>query len=293
MASVAVMADSTVQMTREMADEYGIKLVPLHVVIDGKSFPEDSIDLEWFYSQLPIWRETDKLPKSSSPSVGDFLTAYHDLCRDAAQSVLGISVSAAFSGTFATAVQAKKRAEQENPDVPLEILDTMTACGAQMFIAIEAARAAKAAGSFDEVARAARNTLERVSQISISPDLYYLAKGGRIHKGRSWAGSQVANAVLMEADCSTGGVNRPLGRYKTQRQAIEALLDIVNERSGGERLHVAINHAGSPLAAEEIKAEILSRFDCAEVFITPILPLVAIHNGVGTLKFSWWGEARS
>ncbi|MFC1938595.1 hypothetical protein ACFLWM_00345 [Chloroflexota bacterium] len=70
---------------------------------------------------------------------------------------------------------------------------------------------------------------------------------------------------------------------------MRALLDIVKARSANQRLHVAINHADAAAEAEGLKDMVLSKFQCVEVYVTPILPLVTVHNGLGTLKFSRWG----
>ena len=288
MSRVAIIADTTVQMTPEMAREHGIRLVPLHVIIDGKCWAENEVDLDWFYREMPRWKESGHLPSTSSPSVGDFLAAYDELRREA-EAVLYIALSPKFSNTFNSGLQATKRAETETPGVPFKIVNTLTACGGQMLIAIAASRVG-VTGSLPEVVSLAEDLAKKTSYISLSDDLYYLAKGGRIHEGRSWVGSRVANTVLLEADYATGGVNKPLGRYKTQRQAIEALFKIVRARSGRRALHVAINHAGAPAEAQALKEQALSHFNCAEIYVTPLLPLVTIHNGPGALKFSWWAE---
>ena len=69
------MTDTTVQMTQQIADKHDIRLVPLHVIIDGKSYPENDIDLNWFYRQMPEWKRQGKLPMTSAPSAGEFLEA--------------------------------------------------------------------------------------------------------------------------------------------------------------------------------------------------------------------------
>ncbi len=288
MNKVAIMADTTVQMTQEMASDYNIRLIPLYVTIDGKSYPENQVDLAQFYVMMTKWKE-DGLPGTSAPSVGDFLDAYKELSQRA-ETVLDISLSSKFSTTFQSALQAKKLAAREKPYTPFAIVDTLTVCGAQMLIAVEASRAVANGKNLPEVVDIASNITKRVNCISLSPDLYYLAKGGRIHKGHDLARSAVTNTVLFEADYATGGVNRPLGRYKTKNQAFRALLEIIKERSANQRLHVAINHADAPIEAERLKEQVLLKFRCAEVHNTPILPLVTVHNGLGALKLSWWGE---
>jgi DegV family protein with EDD domain len=191
---------------------------------------------------------------------------------------------------FNTATQAKKMAEEELPRTAIEVVDSCTVCSAQMLIAIEAARAAAAGKSLPEVAEVANKMVKKVNNISLIDDLSLLAKGGRIHKVRPWAGSKVTNTVLIEANAATGVEHRPVARCRTKGQALKTLFDIVKERSGNGKLHVVINHADALVEAEELKKIVSSRFSCAEVFITPLYPLVTHHTGVGTRVFNWWSE---
>ncbi len=289
MKKVAIMTDTASQMTKELADEYNVKLVPIIIIIDGKEYPETEIDRAWYYEQLPKWKAADKIPTSSSASIGYFLEAYRELSQQA-EAILFISYSSKFGMMFNTAAQAKKMAEEELPQTAIEVIDSVTHCGAQMLIVLEAARAAAAGKSLPEVVEVANRMVKRVNNISLIDDLSLLAKGGRIHKVRPWAGSKITNTVLIEASVATGGEHKPLARCKTKGQVLKTLFELVKERSGNGKLHVAINHADALVEAEELKELASLRFPCAEVFITPLYPLVTHHTGVGTRLFSWWSE---
>lgn len=289
MKKVAIMADTVSELTKELADEYNIKLVPITIIIDGKEYPETEIDRDWYYEQLPKWKAADKVPTSSSASIGFFLESYRELSQQA-EAILCITYSSKFGMMFNTATQAKKMAEEELPQTTIEVVDSCTVCGAQMLIAVEAARAAAAGKSLAEVVEVANNMVKRVNNITLMDDLSLLAKGGRIHKVRPWAGSKITNTVLVGATVATGGEHKPIARCKTKGQALKTLFDIVRERSGNGKLHVAINHADALVEAEELKELASSRFPCAEVFITPLYPLVTHHTGVGTRVFNWWSE---
>ena len=289
MPKVAIAADTTSEISEEIAQEYNIRLVPLYVSMDGKSYPENEIDLSWFCQNVPQWKKENKVITSSAPSVGDFVNAYRELSKQA-EAVLAICLSSKFSATFGSALEAKKMVSGEIPGVTFEVFDTMTVCGAQMLITLEASRAAQAGGGLDEVLKHASSITDRVNYISLSSDVSNLAKCGRIHRARNLAGSKLVNTVLMQATRATGGEHRPLGRYSTRKKAMTRIIEIVKERSGSGKLHVAINHADALAEAIELKNRALSEFQCREIFICQSLPLVTYHEGVGNLKFSWWSE---
>jgi len=284
---VAVMTDTVSQMTKELADTYDIKLVPLTIIIDGKQYLETEIDLQWYYRQIPKWKEGGDVPTSSSASIGYFAQTFRELSQRA-ESILYLCYSSKFGMMFNTAIQARKKVKEQLPQTAIAVIDTRTVCGAQMLIAIEAARAAADGKSLAEVSEMTNNLVSRVSMISLIDDLSLLAKGGRIHKALRWAGSKVTNTALLEVAASTEGQMTPLVRCKTREQALKKLFETVSERSNGRRLNVAINHTDALTEAEELRALAFSRFPCAECFITPVYPTVTHHDGLGVIKFSWW-----
>jgi len=286
---VAIMTDTASQITKELADEYNIKLVPLHIIIDGESYPETEVDVDWFYGKILEWKREDKLPTTSSPSVGDFLKAYRELSPKV-EAVLNISLSSRFGAIFNSALQAKKIAAEETPGIPFEVVDSLTTSVAQRFVAIEAAKAAASGKSLSEILEVTNIMIRKVNYLILSDDLSYLAKGGRTHQASQWVGSKIRNSVIMEVDASTGGEHKPLNRYRTRRQALKRLIEIVQERSSNHKLHAAVIHANAPAEAEELKAELLSHFHFVEFYLSLALPIVAIQGGLGSLKLGWWHD---
>jgi len=289
MNKVAIITDTISHMPRELADKYDVTLLASCVVMDGKTYPENEVNLAWFYEMLPKWREAGNMPSTTAIPVGIFPEVYRQLSQKAG-SILYIGQSAKFSPSPDAARQIRAKVKDELPNTPIEVIDCGTVCGGEMLIVLEAARAAAAGKSLPEVIEVTNNMIKRINFILFSDDLYYLDKGGRIHKARPWASSKITNTVLLEASAATGGEHRPLARCKTKGQTIKTLFDTVRQRSGGKKLHVAIEHADAPAEAEQLKEKVLSQFECAEVFVNQIGPVVTIHTGVGTRTFSWWHE---
>ena len=74
---VSVVTDTTGYLPRELVDRYGITAVPLYVVFADRTVKETDItDYASFFDEL---RRADSLPKTSQPSVGDFIAAFEPL----------------------------------------------------------------------------------------------------------------------------------------------------------------------------------------------------------------------
>ena len=289
MNKVAIVTDSISHMPQELIDKYDIRMVPMGIVIEGKAYPETEVDLDEYYQKLLQITENEKLPTSSSVTVGSFLEAFRELSQKAAGIVyIGHSIRLGMSTNAAT--QAKKMAEGEMPDIQIEVIDSGTAIGAQAFIVVEAARAAIAGKSFSEVVEVAKNMIPKVKYVCVVENLDYLTSGGRILDGRPWAEAKVTTKALLETDAATGKVHAPLARYKTKAQAIDGFLEILKERCGDKKIHAMVHHIHAPDEGEEIKKRISSQFNCAEMYIAPTWPVVGRHVGPGTQTISWWAE---
>ena len=181
-------------------------------------------------------------------------------------------------------------AEEELPNISIEVIDSGTALGAQTLIALEAARAASAGKGFSEVVEVARSIMTKAKYIVVVDNLDYLASGGRILDGRPWAEAKVSAKALLETDATRGIVHAPLARYKTKAKAIAGLLEIIKERCRDKKLHVVIGHIDVPDEAEALKKRVSSELQCVELYVAETLPVVGRHVGPGSLFVSWWSE---
>jgi len=286
---VAIMVESIAHMPPELAQKYGIKIISMSIVIDGKMHKEVEVDLDKFYHDLLQIKDQDKLPTSSSVSTGEFVEAMRELAKTASGIVyvghsirLGMSVNAG--------MQAKKMVEEEMPGIRIEAIDSGTATGAQAFIALEAAKAAAEGKGFDEVVAIVKGMIPRVKYILLAENLEYLSGGGRIVDGKTWAEAKVKTKALLETDPAAGKVHAPLARFGTKTKAVAGLIDILKERWGDRKTHVIINHINVPDEAEALKEKVSSRFNCAELYVTPIYPVIGRHVGPGSLMVNWWCE---
>lgn len=289
MRNVAIVTDTNSLITKDMANIYDIKVVPLYISIDDKSYPEDEINLANFYQNLLKWKRDNKLPKTAAPSVADFIEVFRELSQKA-KGIVYVGYSSKLGIAIESAIHAKKKLQNELPSTSIEVIDTCTGCGAQLLVALEAARAAASEKNFDGVLKVCQSMVRKVNFIFLSDSLYHLLRGGRIHKARPWASTKISNTVLLEMDVSTGGQNTPVARCRTKGQSLSTLFDLVKQRSGDRKIHVAIDHADAELEAKELKDKVTSQFECAEVYINQMRPVLTTHTGVGSRIFSWWAE---
>ena len=94
--AVAIVTDSTTYLPPALIERWSITPVSLYVGWDGDLRPEhEYVDLDAFYARL---RDSPQLPKTSQPSVGDFLAVYRPLLEQG-RDVVSLHIAEALSGT--------------------------------------------------------------------------------------------------------------------------------------------------------------------------------------------------
>src|ERR1700744_4028670 len=124
----AVVCDSSQYLPAEMIAAKGIGVVSLYVSIDGVQERELEVtDYDDFYSRL---RQSSGGAATSQPSLGDFIDIWQPLL-DQGKEIVSIHISAAISGTFEAANQARQRLiDDGRGGERIYLYDSEMACGA-------------------------------------------------------------------------------------------------------------------------------------------------------------------
>jgi DegV family protein with EDD domain len=286
MKKVAILTDSTCCLPVELVEKYDISLVPIPIVYQGRSY-RDGVDIS--PSEVyRIMRRKKDLPATSTPSAGDFLNAYRQLSQKA-ESILCITLTSQQSKTFDAALIAREMAKEVSPDTSIEVIDSRAVAGALGFIVLEAARVANQGAELIQVDNAARSMIGRVNFLAMLDTLFYLARTGRIARAAAWAGSLLSMKPILEHSTAIGETT-PLARPRTKAKAIEHMLQTMAEKVGDSRVHVMVHHADELEEGEKLKAEVSSRFSCAELHLTEFTPAMGVHAGPGVLAISYYAD---
>ena len=274
----------------ETAREYGITLIPFHIIIEGKDHLDPEVDMGKLYVRLD---ERKNLPTTSTLTVAEFLQTWQELASNA-ETILHISMTRAFTGAYNLALQAKEMARERLPKTSIEVIDSRTTGSGLALICIKAAEAARQGKNMKEVTELVNYLIPRVNQFSSRDTLFYLDKGGRVFEAKSWAEAELVSSfrAIIEIDDSSGGVTKPVARAKTRTEIMNKLVDITKERAEGKKLHVAILHTRSPEQAEKLKGLASSQLQCEEIHIGEGSATVAVFNGRGLIELSFYASEK-
>ncbi len=273
---VAVVTDSTTYVPREMLERLGVHEVSLYVGWEDEMRREDEYtDLDAFYARL---RDSERLPTTSQPSVGDFVACFEPLLS-AGHDIVSIHIAGGISGTCDSAREAARSLADRPDSGRIEVVDAQTGAGGLGCVVIAAATAAQQGATVDEVAEEAGRARETLDIWFCLDTLEYLRRGGRIGGAQALLGS----ALKIKPILTFGTEISPVGRVRTHSKALERMESYLVELHERGSTDWIVQHAQSPEDAEWLVERGAGIFGTEPLFCTQVGPVLGAHLGSGML----------
>ncbi|HEU5486344.1 MAG TPA: DegV family protein [Microlunatus sp.] len=278
MSGVAVVTDSTSSLPPSLAEQHGLVVVPLQVVVDGTSRPESfrpdpgSVTPGAVAAALREGRTVS----TSRPSPEAFSSAYAAVADAGARAIVSVHLSSAISGTCDAAGQAARSA-----GVPVHVVDSRTVGPGCGFAALAAAEAVAAGASAEEAAEVARRRAAASTTYFCVENLEYLRRGGRIGTAQALLGSALAVKPLLTV---TDGRIESLERVRTMSRALNRLQELAATAvSGGAVADVVVVHLDNRSAADRLAHAVRAQGGSATVTVSEVSSVLGVHCGPGTI----------
>ena len=270
---VRIVTDSTCDLPPSVTAELGIIVVPLSVIFGDEAPLRDGVDItpSQFYERLAT---SSRVPKTSQPSVEAFRAVY-EAAGAAGEEVVSIHVSSRLSGTLNAASIAR---EDVAPGVHVELIDSYNVSLGLGAIVLDAAEAAAAGKSRDDVVAAARRAMDRVHVICALDTLEYLQKGGRIGRAQSMLGSLLSIKPIIHVE---NGEIAPFKKVRTRAKALERMRKLAVEDRTIRRLMVA--YSGDGREAEAFAASLTRDLPHTDIRLAEVGPVVGVYTGPGAI----------
>ncbi|MBL7183070.1 MAG: DegV family protein [Anaerolineae bacterium] len=274
---IGVLTDSCASIPEKLIEELNIRVVPYYLH-KGQETLRDLVDVqrEEFFHWLATAKE---LPKTANPGPGDYLEPFRELAQQV-QEIVTIHMTSVGSGAYQAAVMAKEMAREVLPDLRIEVIDTRNVSLCQGWMAIEAARAALAGKSLDEIVQLVKDMIPVTRMIQTADTLRYLYMGGRIGKAQHLLGSLLNIKPLIGME---DGVIIPLGQARSRLGAYRKIVEMMEEDVGSSgRVKVAFVHAAALEEVKKLRDMVEERLTCVEVLMAELSPVLGVHTGPGT-----------
>lgn len=273
---VTVVTDSTTYVPREMIEQLGVREVSLYVGWEGEMKREDEYtDLGAFYARL---RDSERLPTTSQPSVGDFVECYEPILG-AGHDIVSIHIAGGISGTCDSAREAARSLADGPQPGSIEVIDAQSGAGGLGLVVVAAAAVAQRGAPIHEVVEAARRARETLDIWFCLDTLEYLRRGGRIGGAQALLGS----ALKIKPILTFGTEIAPVGRVRTHSKALQRMESYLVELQERGSTDWIVQHAQSPEDAEWLVERGGEIFGTAPLFCTQVGPVLGAHLGSGML----------
>lgn len=274
MTRIAIVTDSTADLTPELRTRYAITMVPLSVHIADRTY-RDQIDLstDEFIEQL---RGSSALPTTSQPSPDRFEAQFRELAADH-DAIVAVLLSSKLSATTQSAVMA---AEAVAGEIPVEVVDSRNGSMGLGLQVIRAAELVQTGLSAAELATQLRAEVDDYHLVFFVDTLEYLQRGGRIGRAAALIGGLLQLKPLLRVD---EGQIVPFERTRTRSKALNGLVDFVRGFPHVERL--AAVHVSDPEAAQTLADQLAEVVPLPrdQILVTQIGPVLGTHIGPGAM----------
>ena len=239
MSNVAVVTDSTADLSPEMAAAAGIRVVPLYVQFGSEEFQAGvNLTTEQFWTRLLA--PGAPFPKTAAPSPGTFRETFEACFAAGADAIVCPVIGTRLSGTFSSATLAA----QSLPDREIHVIDTGSTSMSTGIPALMAAEMAATGASGADIAAHIRSRLPDVDLFVAVDTLDYLRKGGRLSAAQAVIGSMLSvKPIITVVDGLVVNAERQRTRAKARAVVIERIAARPVER-------LAILHTPTSTSAE-------------------------------------------
>ena len=270
--TVALVTDSTADLSPEFLASYDIAVVPLTIEYNGAAY-RDRVDLdpEDFLADLPAMRE---LPKTAAPAPGAFRAVYEARLKNGADGVLSIHIAGGLSATVRAAETAARMV-----DGPVRVIDGESASLGTGLLVWWAARRARSGADLETIADEVERLKTGLFALTAPVTLEYLARGGRIGQAARLVGTvlDMKPVLLLER-----GTFRPERRVRGVRQIVPAMLASAAARvPEGAPVLAAVGHSGRLLEHQALMAGLERRCRVLGWQDGVIGPVISTHVGPG------------
>ena len=282
MPRTAIMADSNCGIMPAEEADYGIHILPMPIIIDGKTYFEGiDITMEGFYQK----QTSGSVITTSQPSPGD-VTDMWDRLLKTYDEIVFIPMSSGLSNTCQTALLL---ADDEPYKDRVFVVDNHRISVTQALAVLDA----KTLADEGKTAREIKDILEKEAMdatIYIAVDtLEYLKKGGRITSAAAALGTILKIKPVLTIQ---GGKLDSFAKARGMRSAFRVMLDALASDISSRLSHLReqrqlkIGLANTMMEEEKLeqfKNELQNTFPDLELVYFPLTMSIGTHVGPGGL----------
>lgn len=275
MNKVAIITDSTCDLSKEIIESRNIKVLPLYVRF-GEHTYRDGIDIttDRLYELV---EQKNEIPKTSAVSPGDFIEAFEPLIKDG-YDIIYTGIGSSLSGTF----QSAHIASLEFPENRIYLVDSKNLSTGIGLLVLKACDLRDRGLSASDIKDRLLEIVPKVrSQFAIKT-LDYLHKGGRASGTAKLLGTMLRiKPIIQVRDGKMDVYTKTMGKMS---RALDVMLtDYINLGEQIDLDYVMITHSQAGKLVDYMSEIVNQKLKPNKLFVTEAGCVISSHCGPGTI----------
>ena len=285
-----IVTDSSADLSREMVEELGVKVLPLRFTIQGKTYRDypDHRDMssEEFYRLI---REGE-MGTTAAVNMAEYMAELEPILKEG-KDVLVLAFSSGLSATCQAANLAAEELKSQYPQRKIYVVDTLSASLGQGLLVYKAAKRQRSGESIDQVKAWAEEYRYHQCHWFTVDDLMHLKRGGRVSAATAVMGTMLQIKPVLHMDDEGHLIN--VGKARGRKASLDALVDKAGELGIDlSEQTIFISHADCAGDAQYVGRQMKEKYGVKDVRYNFIGPVIGSHTGCGCVALFFEGEHR-
>ena len=259
------------------AENVTFERVPFSLQIEDKVFV-DTLDLDIDKMMEEMYASSEPA-RSACPSPEAYLAAYRG-----AKNVIVLTLTGGMSGSYNSAIIGEKMLKEENKDVNIHIIDTLSAGGENDLYLLKINELIKKGLSFDEVVSEMKKYQENSKLIFVLEKVDNLVKNGRLNKLAATVVGLLNMRMVGEA--SNEGTLHLLHKVRGEKKAVSTVVDEMI-KAGYKGGRVVVTHRNNENICNKIEEKLKEKFSNVEFITVPTSGICSFYGEEGGMLLGY------
>jgi len=289
--SYTIVVDSTTDLTPELAEKWGLTVIPYLFTLDGKDYYNHldyrELSSKDFYDTL----RDGKLASTTLVTIPRYMEVWEPILKEG-KDILYMCLSSNLSKSYEQSVMAAREAMEAYPDRKVIAIDSKSASLGQGLLAYYAAKARDEGKGLGENAAYIEEIITKLHHWVVPDDLHHMRRGGRVSATKAFVGTMLNVKPVLTVNHE--GRIIPVGKARGWSKAIVDLVGRMDEyKMSPKDQTVIIAHSDAPDKAQQLADAMKEKYNGIEIITIGIGPVIGTHTGPGTVAVAFLGNERA
>ena len=285
-----ILIDSCCDLPLSYINNKKLAVINFSFVLNGKTYEDDfgyTLSHKDFYNAM----RAGEMPTTAQVNTYQYESIFRSLLEKGDE-IIYICFSSALSGSFMSAISAKRNLLEEYPKASIEIIDSRCASLGEGLLCHYVLELAKGGASSNEIVKWVEQNRTRINHFFTVNDLNHLKRGGRISGTAATIGTMLNINPMLTVD--KDGRLKVIDKVRGRKKSLTALAELFAERvEESQDQTIAISHGDCEEDAQYVEELIRKYCNVREVIINSMGPVIGAHTGAGAVALFFMGKERN